>query len=108
MSKSKADQDRLTAIRNIPCVCCYTLGKRQPLPTEAHHLRGKRYHQETVALCGWHHRADIRKKDSKIEMLLEFGPSLEYQGRKDAFHKRWGSNEKLLLITDQLIGQSEL
>jgi hypothetical protein len=106
MSKSKADQDRLTAIHNIPCVCCHQRNRRQPLPTEAHHLRGKRYHQETVALCGWHHRAEMRPGDSKLEMLFEFGPSLEYQGTKGAFYKRFGDKDRLLKITNQMLGET--
>lgn len=115
MSKSKADQARLDAIHNLPCVCCLSMHVSQPGPTEAHHLvdKGNREasggHQATAAICSWHHRAEVPMGEffgaSKEWLLLRFGPSMKYQGGKGEFELCFGTQRELLAKTNELLGE---
>lgn len=117
MSKSKADQARLDAIGNLPCVCCLSMKVKQPSPTERHHLvdMGDREksggHQSTVAICGWHHRALPLVRSiyhSNKDMLAVYGPSMKYQGSKGEFERCFGSQRELLEMTNKLLDTSDM
>lgn len=100
------DEDRLTAIHDLPCIACVKEGVRQPSRTEAHHLVDKGYrkhsggHQATLPLCGWHHRADVLgcqvlcNPPTISNALMFYGPSLG--GHKKRFIETYGSERALL------------
>jgi len=115
MSKSKADQERLDAIHNMPCICCEIKGVCQSSRTEAHHLvdKGNRAasggDQSTIPLCGWHHRGEPSKSFEGVAfrrswMLSAYGPSLKFQGKKGGFVEKWGTERELLAKTNELLG----
>ncbi len=115
--RSKADQERLEAIGNMPCICCSIIGVAQPSPTERHHLVDGGYrehsggHQATLPLCGFHHRASCKFLSitkTELEMYRIYGPSLKYQGppgmdNKGAFVKKWGTERELLERVNELL-----
>lgn len=114
-TKTKEDQERLDAIGNIPCVCCFSMHVQQPSPTERHHVVDKGYrrlsggHQATVALCGWHHRAIpvvANTAMSEAYMLRAYGPSMKHQGGKGAFERCYGTQRELIEQTNRLLGAS--
>lgn len=112
---TKAEQDRLDALHDMPCIACEieadwakARGDRvigQPLRTEAHHLvdKGTRKlsggHMATIPLCGWHHEGTLDYPLSSREMRALHGPSLKLQ-KKD-FVATYGSERDLLAIIDQ-------
>lgn len=114
---NKADQARLDAIHELPCVCCLSMKVQQPSPTEANHVVDNGYrrlsggHQATNALCQWHHRA-VPMRDGTIMsydyMLRMYGPSMKYQGEKGAFERCFGTQRELLAKTNKLLGESTL
>lgn len=109
---SKADQARLDAIHDMPCVCCLSMKVEQPNPTEANHIVDKGYrrlsggHQATNALCGWHHRAVTTMGYSQHEMLVIWGPSMKYQEGKGEFERCFGTQRELLDKTNEFLNNS--
>lgn len=100
---TKAQQARFTAIKlDTGCVACRLQGLGYCEP-EIHHLGvGKRRgHDETVGLCGWHHRAVLPDGWTAEAMRGRYGPSLA-RGSKP-FHKHFGSDDVLLDEQERLL-----
>jgi len=103
---TKAEQARLDALKQMPCICREAEGLSQPSPTELHHLVHNGYrkhsggHMATIPLCGWHHRAHQVVAGlhvaTKFQLLGHFGPSLKHQGKKGGFTETWGTELELL------------
>lgn len=112
---TKAEQDRLDAVRAMPCIACEIeadisrqrneIVQAQPSRTEAHHMvdKGTREHSgghmATLPLCGWHHRGEPVYPLGKREMCKLHGPSLK-ESKKD-FVANYGTERSLLAIIDQ-------
>lgn len=98
------------AIREIGCILCRLMGKR-PLPAEKHHLlttglhgNGKRRgERETIGACGFHHRGQAAVGTHMARTLRAegYGPSLADEPRK--FRERFGTDDELLALQDNLI-----
>lgn len=97
---SKADQDRLDAIHDMPCVCCESLRIEQPFRTEAHHVVDLGYrkhsggHQSTLPLDSWHHRGLCLDGMTATQMEAKYGPSLALNKR--LFKVVFGTERELL------------
>lgn len=97
---SKADQDRLDALHDMPCICCEIEGVAQLNETSAHHIVDKGYrkhsggHQATLPLCLWHHQGYPPLGFTNDYMLYHYGPSLERH--KKLFNETYGGERKLL------------
>lgn len=114
---TEAEQARLDAIHDMPCICCQLRGIEQPSRTEAHHIVDKGYrkhsggHSATLPLCGWHHRGDVlgcgRYADpptiANVERAL--GPSL--QGNKKLFVTTFRTERELLAMIDKRLKEDE-
>lgn len=103
-SMTKADRDRITAIKEGVCMACLQLGHEIGFP-EAHHLLsgGRRIgHHATVGLCSWHHRAVVPAGTNHAYMRATLGPSLA-EGSKP-FHERFGSDVELLAQQNSYLG----
>jgi hypothetical protein len=112
---TKAEQARLDALHDMPCIACEIEADwakqrgetplSQPLRTEAHHLTDKGYrshsggHMATIPLCSWHHDGRLAYPLSSREMRALHGPSMKLQ-KKD-FVATYGSERDLLAIIDQ-------
>lgn len=112
---TKAEQDRLDALHDMPCIACEIeadiarqrgeIVQAQPSRTEAHHIvdKGTREysggHMATLPLCGWHHRGEPVYPLGKREMFKLHGPS--FPDRKKSFRANYGSERDLLAIIDQ-------
>jgi hypothetical protein len=117
---TKAEQDRLNAIHDKPCLACVKeiefarkrneLRLGQPSRTEAHHLvdMGTREHSgghsATIPLCGWHHRGELVYPLSSRQMRFLHGPSLA-RNKKD-FTALYGTERELLEQTDAELGSA--
>jgi hypothetical protein len=102
---TKAEDARMAAIKDGPCVCCYLLRLPSYCP-EIHHLLSgnkRRGHLYTVGLCSWHHRQVTHEGWTAATMQAGFGPSLA-AGSKP-FHAAFGSDEDLLALQNSLIEQ---
>jgi len=98
----KADKSRFTALQAVGCVCCFLRSGKWGTPSDVHHLLSggrRRGHQFTIPLCEWHHRAVPRVSYTPEWCGLHLGPSLAKGSR--AFHKMFGSDNDLLIITNQ-------
>lgn len=108
---TKAEEDRLKAIRAMPCIPCEKEKVVQPLRTEAHHLvdKGTRLlsggHMATVPMCGWHHRGEPVEYMKPSEMHLIYGPSFAL--RKREFIACYGTERELLALTDERLKQDQ-
>jgi len=116
---TKAEQERLTALHNLPCLACAfeieqlaKAGKTltQPFPTEADHLvdKGSRVlsggHMATIPLCGHHHRGQQLLGFTASQMERIYGPSKALN--KKAFEARYGGPRIMLVETDALIASN--
>jgi Recombination enhancement, RecA-dependent nuclease len=109
MSKTTlADRDRYAQIKMLGCIACRLndngLWCGSP---EAHHLvfNGYRKHsggnQATIPLGKYHHRGEPLMGKTVTWMRQTFGPSLF--GESTAFHEQYGSEQSLLILTDELL-----
>lgn len=96
---------RSALVRQLPCIACEIQKCDQPYPTEEHHqnLDGhagqKRLGDDySVPLCKWHHRG-VCQPIGPEAMRLFYGPSLARESK--AFRQRYGSDEKLLEMTNE-------
>jgi hypothetical protein len=104
-SPTKAEDARMAAIKDGPCVCCHQRGLPSYCP-EIHHLLSgnkRRGHLYTIGLCAWHHRQVIHEGWTAATMRAGFGPSLA-AGSKP-FHAEFGSDAELLALQNSLIEQ---
>ncbi|PXV60678.1 Recombination enhancement, RecA-dependent nuclease [Dyella jiangningensis] len=109
-----AEQERrFEHIKAIGCIACLMDGIRIVLPTEVHHLNqggfhgGKRRgHDFTIGLCGWHHQGHPPFAGTIQQAEKFFGPS--YKLQKMAFRGKYGSDDALLTLQNQLIAIREL
>lgn len=103
--------NRNLRVRSMPCVACQLLGvHEQPSPTEAHHLnlggkagQKRRGDEFSIPLCGWHHRGVSHHNLPTSRMAAIYGPSLARQSV--AFRARFGSDDRLLELTNRRIGK---
>jgi hypothetical protein len=108
---TKAEEERLKAIHNMPCVACAQQLMTQPNKTEAHHLvdKGTRKHSgghmATIPLCSWHHRGEQVYPLTAREMLFLYGPSLAKS--KKNFVAQFGRERSLLEITDKQLHKDQ-
>ncbi|MGL6291689.1 MAG: Ref family recombination enhancement nuclease [Silanimonas sp.] len=101
---SAAQKARFVAIKESGCVVCRRYFDRLSMP-EIHHLTSSGRaisHDHVVGLCSWHHRGVQEEGWSVAAMEAAFGPS--YQRNKRAFTARFGDNETLLQIQQEILG----
>lgn len=101
---TKAQRERMDAIKYGPCLCCKQRKLRSYAPDIHHLLSGnrRRGHGFTIGLCAWHHRAAVAEWATRSEMFAMYGPSLA-DGSKP-FHEAFGSDDELLALQNELIG----
>lgn len=88
-SPTKTQQAKQDAQRAQGCAACLLRKNRvQPGATEIHHrtigdLHGNKQlgHDETVALCAWHHRGALLAGHTVVTMREAYGPSLAHHKR---------------------------
>lgn len=102
--KTKSQERRFRAIKEIGCLACRQLGYYD-VPGEAHHLlngyrRGDEY---SVSLCQYHHR-NVTELDKETAYRI-LGPSLATN--KKEFIERFGTDEELLSTQNKLIEEWE-
>lgn len=98
---------RFEHIKAIGCLACLLGGLRPPTP-EVHHLtqtgrhgHKRRGHRYTIGICPWHHRGVPPKGMNERQALAARGPSYQLQAK--AFRERYGQDDSLLALQDQLI-----
>lgn len=100
---TRADVERIRALKDIGCVACLMLGVTGRWP-DAHHLTegGRRLgHQQTAALCQWHHVGRPDGGWTATEMRELYGPSFGLEPA--AFREQFGSDAELLAYQNRLI-----
>jgi len=101
--KTTEDQARITAIKEIGCICCKLEGLDW-VYCEWHHITISGFtqgHQKSIGLCLWHHKGICEEGLTSEQMRQKYGPSLA-KGSKP-FHANYGTNEFLLGYQDKLI-----
>lgn len=115
---TKADRERIDAIKAIGCIVCRKGAENRgepvyPIACDAHHLKSgnlRRGHQYTVGLCCWHHRAVPFEFCSHADCRMAYGPSLA-EGAKpfraycESIGIGDGSDDALLEYQNRLIGE---
>jgi hypothetical protein len=106
---ANADQARLTAIHEMPCICCTISGCEQLSRTEGHHITDKSYrrlsggHQSTLPLCGWHHVGKpVPPGHTIASATITYGPSLLHTSK--LFKTIYGTEWELLAQVNERIG----
>lgn len=92
-SRTKAQQRRFDALKEMGCICCIKRGLG-PTPPEIHHdtdCGRRRGHDYTLPLCPWHHRGKHDAGAAAAEAVA--GPSLARNKR--AFIEEFGTEESL-------------
>lgn len=104
---TKAEAERMAAIKSGPCVCCHMRGQGSVWPDVHHLLSGnrRRGHQFTIGLCAWHHRGFVAAPYSRQWMTERLGPSLAHGSKP--FRAEFGSDDELLAYQDRLLGLRE-
>lgn len=99
---TKREAERFALMRDFGCILCDMLGIGRA--GEIHHLtvggkhgQKRRGHRFTICACEYHHRG-VDWSDG----TLNLGPSYALQPR--AFRERFGSDDELLALQDELIG----
>lgn len=96
---TKAEKQHLQRVADLGCIACYLSGT-PGTPCEVHHIRagvgmGKRSsHFRAIGLCPAHHRGTAHPAVPSIHLS------------KLAFIERFGTEEKLLQLVQQLIDGS--
>lgn len=100
---TKAEAARMDAIKAGPCVACHQLSITSKFPDIHHLLSGgrRRGHAYTIGLCQWHHRGFPFDGCTYEGMRFIYGASLAYGSKP--FHERFGSDEELLQIQNELL-----
>lgn len=109
MNATRAARERMTLVRELPCVACSIQGISKVCgKTEAHHLnldgkagQARRGDEFVVPLGRWHHQGIPKDGMNSLEMAERFGPSLKTQSRR--FRERIGSDELLLEVTNAML-----
>ena len=98
---NKADQKRVQRFEKVGCIAC-RLDERANPNYDVHHLvRGYRIGDHaTIPLCPWHHRGVC--EGSPEAFKAEYGPSMKWH--KKEFDRQYGSQQKLLELTNELAG----
>ncbi|ULQ47412.1 Ref family protein [Flagellatimonas centrodinii] len=102
---TRADVERIRALKDIGCVACLMLGVTGRWP-DAHHLTegGRRLgHQQTAALCPWHHVGRPDGGWTVTEMRALYGASFGLEPA--AFREQFGTDAELLARQDALIAR---
>ena len=105
---TKAEKRRMDIItREVGCIPCRHQFARY-CPAECNHLlNGYRIgHAATVPECTWHHRGECLIGINAWTMRKTFGPSRKLH--RKAFHKRYGSDEELLELTNDYVRAFEI
>lgn len=106
-NKSKAQQARLDAIKDIGCIACLALGFGHMACQEHHLLVGgkhgqpRRGHDFTIGLCPWHHVGEPMAGLSHSACADRYGPSYAREPRR--FRQEIGTDEYLLDLQNTLI-----
>jgi hypothetical protein len=102
-----AQELRFFEIQRIGCICCRKEGMGA-VPCEVHHLNEggvhggrRRGHDDTIGLCGWHHRGVCREGWSIEDMAASYGPSWHHHAT--AFTERYGGDDLLLQYQNELL-----
>jgi hypothetical protein len=96
---TKAEKAHLSRVAALGCIACYLQGT-PGTPAEIHHPRaglgkGQRAsHMDGIPLCPAHHRGTVHPAIPSIHLA------------KRAFIKRFGTEEELLQLVQQLIDGS--
>jgi len=97
---TKAEKAHLSRVAALGCVACYLQGT-PGTPAEIHHPRAGRgkgqraSHMDGIPLCPMHHRGTVHPAIPSIHLA------------KRAFIKRFGTEEELLQLVQQLIDGSD-
>ena len=107
---TKAEAERLDAIKEGGCVIAYSLGlsdDENPMPCEIHHLttggkHGQKRlgHAATVGLNPWSHRGVPFNGWDKVKCQMLFGPSYALEPRR--FREEW-PDDRLLQLQDEIL-----
>lgn len=109
-----AETVRINRAMTIGCVCCHLNLEREDYqvapsyPTVQHcnvggkHGAPNRGQRFTYVACAWHHLGTPPAGLQAREAALLYGPSFHHQAR--AFRQHYGSDDALILLTDQLTG----
>lgn len=104
---TKAQAARFLAIKEIGCIVCLSQGVTRA--AEIHHMtcgglhgQKRRGHDFTIGLCPWHHRGENAFGSAALGDAA-YGPSYAREPRK--FRETFGSDDVLLALQDQLIGE---
>jgi hypothetical protein len=103
---TKAQKLRYERMTQLGCVCCRIMGDPER-DAEIHHIvegRKRLGHEDSIALCGWHHRGlkeDFWSQVPDSEVNEVRGPSIA--NGKRAFNDHWGSEKELLGIQNEMI-----
>ncbi len=94
---TKADRDRKKKLEDLGCIVCL-IDLKILTPCGIHHMSGQvkdGCHQLTLGLCGNHH-----------QMKSNFGYWVSRHGDGKAdFEKAYGTEQELLELTNELIGE---
>ena len=97
---TKAEKQHLNRVAALGCVACFIQGT-PGTPAEIHHPRSSRgkgqraSHMDGIPLCPPHHRGTHHPAVPSIHLA------------KLAFIERFGTEEKLLQLVQQLTGQEQ-
>lgn len=100
---TEAQQWRFVLMKEIGCVPCWMRGFQNVEP-EIHHLLSggiRRGHDETVALCQWHHKAWPIANRSHAWCRRHLGPSLLES--PEQFRFEFGSDDDLLELQNKFL-----
>ena len=107
----RAREHRFLRLKEIGCIASWLDG-RMNVPAEIHHLnlggkagQARRGDEATIPLSPWHHRGEPLPGYTATQMRDLFGPSLARHSK--AFRERYGSDDKLLAKTNDLIRQMD-
>lgn len=92
-------------MQSLGCLTCAIAGHGYAAP-DIHHLleAGRRLgHDQTIALCPWHHRGVAHSHAAPSLMEHLKGPSLAIDSR--AFHARYGDDQSLLDMQNERLAK---
>lgn len=103
---TKAEQARFSKLHELGCIACRLNGHEGSGYVQIHHLLSgnkRRGHDATIPLCPWCHTGMPFDSRSAGWFLDNFGPS--YHRHKRAFQAAYGSDDELLAMVNELIGE---
>ena len=111
---TKTELARVLTAKEGPCIPCYVWAHAGNMPladiavvNQYDHKKSgniRRGHRHGFANCDWHHEAIPGDGWTPKEMRAHFGPSLMDGSR--LFHETYGSDDELIALQDQLLGET--